>query len=75
VTSTARLEALPDLPCVSEFVPGFEASNCYGLGVPKSTPTAFVDRLNKEVNAGLVDPKLRARIAELGGYGSAERAR
>src|SRR5262249_18584220 len=67
VTTATRLEALPDLPTVSEFVPGYETSQWYGVGVPKNTPAEIVDKLNKEINAGLVDPKLKARLAELGG--------
>ena len=67
VTSAARAEALPDLPAVGEFVPGLEASQWYGIVAPKATPAEIVDRLNKEVNAGLADPKIKARLAELGG--------
>ena len=66
VTTATRLEPLPDLPTVGEFVPGFEASSMNGLGAPKRTPTEIVDRLNREINAGLADPKIKARIAELG---------
>jgi len=67
VTTATRSEALPNLPTVSDFVPGYEASQWYGIGAPKSTPAEVVDRLNKEINAGLADPKIRARIADLGG--------
>ena len=67
VTIERRLDALPDIPTVGEFVPGYEASNWYGLGAPKNTPAEIVAKLNKEINAGLADPKLRARLAELGG--------
>src|SRR5262249_47253841 len=67
ITSATRSEALPDVPTVSEFVPGYEASFWYGLGAPKNTPEEIVDKLNKEINAGLIDPKLRARLADLGG--------
>ena len=67
VTTAMRWETLPDLPTVGEFLPGFEASAWGGLGAPKSTPTAIVDRLNKEINAGLADPKIKARLADLGG--------
>ena len=67
VTSAARSQALPDLPTVGDFLPGFEASLMYGIGVPKNTPTEIVDRLNKEINAGLADRKLGARLAELDG--------
>jgi tripartite-type tricarboxylate transporter receptor subunit TctC len=66
VTTATRLEMLPDVPTVSEFVPGFEASSMNGLGAPKRTPTEIVDRLNKEINAALADPRIRARIADLG---------
>ncbi len=66
VTSATRSEALPDIPTVSEFLPGYEASTWTGLGAPKSTPTKIVDRLNKEINAGLADPKIKARLDELG---------
>jgi tripartite-type tricarboxylate transporter receptor subunit TctC len=67
VTTAMRSEALPDIPTVGEFVPGYEASTWFGLGAPKNTPADIVDRLNKEVNAGLADPKLKARLADLGG--------
>jgi tripartite-type tricarboxylate transporter receptor subunit TctC len=66
VTTVMRSEALPDLPTVAEFVPGYEASYWAGLGAPKNTPADIVDRLNKEINAGLADPKLKARFADLG---------
>jgi tripartite-type tricarboxylate transporter receptor subunit TctC len=67
VTSAVRAEALPDLPTMGEFVPGLEASQWYGIVAPKGTPAEIVDRLNKEINAGLADPKMKARLAELGG--------
>jgi tripartite-type tricarboxylate transporter receptor subunit TctC len=67
VTTATRSEALPDLPTVGEFVPGYEASGLYGVGAPRNTPVAVIDKLNKEVNAGLADLKLRARLADLGG--------
>jgi tripartite-type tricarboxylate transporter receptor subunit TctC len=67
VTTAARSEALPDIPTVSDFVPGFEASAWYGVGVPKNTPAEIVDKLNKEINASLADPKIKARLADLGG--------
>jgi len=67
VTTIARSPALPDVPTVGEFVPGFEASAQFGLGAPRRTPSAIVDRLNREVNAGLADPELRGKLAELGG--------
>ena len=67
VTTATRAEALPDIPTVGEFLPSYEASNWYGLGAPKNTPAEIVAKLNKEINAGLADPKLRARLADLGG--------
>jgi tripartite-type tricarboxylate transporter receptor subunit TctC len=66
VTSATRQAALPDIPTVGEFVPGFEASAWYGFGAPKNTPTAIIDRLNREINAALADPKMKARLADLG---------
>ena len=60
-------EALPEVPTLSEFVPGYEASGWFGLGVPKGTSADIIDRLNKETNAGLAAPKLRAQLADLGG--------
>jgi len=67
VTTATRSEALPDVPIVADFIPGYEASTWYGVGAPKSTPADIVDRLNKEINAGLADPKLKARLTDLGG--------
>ena len=66
VTTAARAEALPDIPTVSDFVPGYEVSAWYGMGAPKNTPAEIVDELNMEINAGLADPKLKARLAGLG---------
>jgi tripartite-type tricarboxylate transporter receptor subunit TctC len=66
VTPALRSEALPDIPTVDEFLPGYEASTWTGLGAPKSTPTEIVDTLNKEINAGLADPQMKARLDELG---------
>jgi tripartite-type tricarboxylate transporter receptor subunit TctC len=66
VTTVMRSEAVPDLATVAEFVPGYEASYWAGLGAPKNTPADIVDKLHKEINAGLVDPKLMARFAHLG---------
>ncbi len=66
VTSTARSEVLPDLPTVADFLPGYEASAWYGLGVPKNTPGEVIDKINKAMNAILADPKSQARFAELG---------
>jgi tripartite-type tricarboxylate transporter receptor subunit TctC len=67
VTTATRSEALPDVPTVSEFVPGYEASGWFGVGAPKSTPTEIIDKLNNEVNAALADPKMKARLADVGG--------
>jgi len=67
VTTATRSEVLPDVPTVGEFVPGYEASAWYGIGAPKATPAEIVDKLNKEINAGLADPKMKARLADLGG--------
>jgi len=67
VTSATRSEFLPNVPTVSEFLPGFEASFWGGLGAPRNTPAEVINKLNKEINAGLADPKLQARLAELGG--------
>jgi tripartite-type tricarboxylate transporter receptor subunit TctC len=67
VTTNVRSEALPDVPTVGETVPGYEASAFFGMSAPKGTPPAIIDRLNKEINAGLADPKIKARLAELGG--------
>ena len=66
VTGAARSDTLPDLPTVAEFVPGYEATSWYGLGAPKGTPTEIIEKLNREVNASLAEPKARARFAELG---------
>ena len=66
VTTATRLEMLPDVPTVGEFVPGFEASSMNGLGAPKRTPTEIVDKLNQEINAALAAPKIKARIVDLG---------
>jgi tripartite-type tricarboxylate transporter receptor subunit TctC len=66
VTSTARSDVLPDLPTVADVLPGYEASAWYGVGVPKNTPSEIIDRVNKEINAILADPKSKARLADLG---------
>jgi tripartite-type tricarboxylate transporter receptor subunit TctC len=58
---------LPDVPTVGEFVPGYEASAVWGLGAPRNTPPEIIDKLNSEINAALADPKIRARLADLGG--------
>jgi tripartite-type tricarboxylate transporter receptor subunit TctC len=67
VTTAIRTEALPDIPTVGDFVPGYEASAWFGVGAPKSTPAEIVGKLNKEINAALADPGLKARLADLGG--------
>jgi tripartite-type tricarboxylate transporter receptor subunit TctC len=67
VTAATRSDALPEIPTVGEFLPGYEASTSYGVGAPKVTPAEIVEKLNKEINAGLADPKMKARIADLGG--------
>jgi len=67
VTTAARSAELPDLPPIGDFLPGYEASVFYGIGAPKNTPPEVVERLNKEINAGLADPKLKARLTDLGG--------
>jgi tripartite-type tricarboxylate transporter receptor subunit TctC len=66
VTSAMRSDAIPDLPSVGEFIPGYEISTWYGAGAPKGTPAEVIDKLNKEINACLAEPKLKARFAELG---------
>jgi len=67
VTTATRSDALPGIPTVDEFVPGYEASSWYGVGAPKATPAEIVEKLNKEINAGLADSKMKARLADLGG--------
>ena len=67
VTTSTRSDALPDIPTISDFVPGYEASVWFGVGVPRNTPTEIVNKLNKEINAGLADPKIKTRFAEQGG--------
>src|SRR5260370_32285044 len=66
VTTAGRLAALPNIPAVAEFLPGYEASGWQGLAAPKSTPAEIIDRLNKEINAGLADAKLNTPLAHLG---------
>jgi tripartite-type tricarboxylate transporter receptor subunit TctC len=66
VTSTLRSQALPDMPTVGDFVPGYEASGFFGFAVPKNTPAEIIDTLNKEINAGIAEPKMKARLADLG---------
>ena len=67
VTAATRSDVLPDIPTADEFVPGYEASNRYGVGAPKATPAKIVEKLNKEINAGLADPNMKTRLADLGG--------
>jgi tripartite-type tricarboxylate transporter receptor subunit TctC len=67
VTTATRSEALPEVPTLSDFLPGFESSQWYGVGAPSGTPADVVMKLNKEINAGLADPQLKVRITELGG--------
>jgi tripartite-type tricarboxylate transporter receptor subunit TctC len=67
VTATMRLEALPDVPPLGDFVPGFETSAWAGIGAPKNTPAEIIDQLNREINAVLADPTIKARFADLGG--------
>jgi tripartite-type tricarboxylate transporter receptor subunit TctC len=67
VTTAMRSEALPDVPIVADFVPGYEASAWFGLGAPKGTPPEIIELLNKEVNAAVADPNIRARLADMGG--------
>jgi len=67
VTGPTRTEVLPDIPSVGEFLPGYEASGWFGVGAPRNTPGEIIDRLNNEINAGLADPKIKARFADLGG--------
>jgi tripartite-type tricarboxylate transporter receptor subunit TctC len=67
VTAATRSEALPDVPSLGNFVPGYEVSGWQGIGVPKNTPVEIIDKLNKEINAALADPSLKARFSDLGG--------
>jgi tripartite-type tricarboxylate transporter receptor subunit TctC len=67
VTTATRSQALPDIPTVGNFVPGYEASTWFGVGAPKNTPAEIIDRLNKEINAGLADPNIQAQLANMGG--------
>jgi tripartite-type tricarboxylate transporter receptor subunit TctC len=67
VTSATRLEALPDVPTVGQFLPGYEATDWKGIGAPKNTPPEIIDMLNEETNAALADPKFKARLVDLGG--------
>jgi tripartite-type tricarboxylate transporter receptor subunit TctC len=65
VTTTIRSEALPNIPTVAKFVPGYEASAIVGIGAPRNTPAEIIDKLNKEINAGLANPKINARLVDL----------
>ena len=67
VTTTTRSEALPDVPTVGEFVPGYEVSVWFGIGAPRGTPAEIIDKLNQGINAALADPTIKARIAQSGG--------
>ena len=67
VTTATRLDVLPDTPTVADFVPGYEASGFAGIGAPRNTPSEIIELLNKELNAGLADAKIKTRIVELGG--------
>jgi tripartite-type tricarboxylate transporter receptor subunit TctC len=67
ITTRTRTDPLPDIPTVDEFVPGYEATSVYGLGGPKNMTSVIIERLNKEINAGLADPKIKARLAVFGG--------
>ena len=67
VCTIKRSEALPDIPTVAEFVPGFEASSWFGIAAPKGTPAEIIERLNLEINGGLADPTIKTRLAEMGG--------
>jgi tripartite-type tricarboxylate transporter receptor subunit TctC len=67
VTTATRWDVMPDLPAICEFVPGYEATTWFGVGAPRHTPAAIIDKLNKEINEGLADPKMRARLDALGG--------
>jgi tripartite-type tricarboxylate transporter receptor subunit TctC len=67
VTTAQRADLLPEVPTVADFVPGYESSQWYGIGAPKGTPSEIIDQLNQEVNAALVDSKMKARFADLGG--------
>jgi tripartite-type tricarboxylate transporter receptor subunit TctC len=67
VSSTSRSDALPDIPTLADFLPGYEATGWFGIGVPRSTPADIIDKLNKEINAALADPKINDRLSDLGG--------
>src|ERR1700756_5102520 len=67
VTTATRSDALPDIPTVGDFVPGYEASSWQGVGAPENTPAEIIDKLNREINSVVADPKMKARLADLGG--------
>jgi tripartite-type tricarboxylate transporter receptor subunit TctC len=67
VTTASRSAQLPDIPTVGDFLPGYEASSWFGVGAPKNTPPGIVEKLNSDINNGLADPKLPAKVRELGG--------
>ena len=67
VTTARRSEAFPEMPTIGDFVPGYETSAWLGLGAPKNTPNEIIDKLNREINAGLADPEIKARLVDLGG--------
>jgi tripartite-type tricarboxylate transporter receptor subunit TctC len=67
VTTATRWEPMQEIPTIGEFIPGYEASTWFGICAPKQTPVDIIERLNKEINAGLADPKMKARLADLGG--------
>jgi len=67
VTTATRSDALPDIPTVGEFLPGYEASAWYGVGAPRNTPAEIIEKLNREINSALADPRMKVRLAELGG--------
>jgi tripartite-type tricarboxylate transporter receptor subunit TctC len=69
VTIERRLDALPDIPAVAEFVPGYEASAWFGVGAPRNTPVEIIDKFNKEINAGVADPKMKARLTSPSDFG------
>jgi tripartite-type tricarboxylate transporter receptor subunit TctC len=67
VTTATRWEGMPALPTVSDFVPGYQTSQWYGIGAPRATPTEIIEKLNREINAAFADPNMKTRLAELGG--------
>ncbi|MGB8094186.1 MAG: tripartite tricarboxylate transporter substrate-binding protein, partial [Pseudolabrys sp.] len=67
VTTRTRSDVLPEVPSISEFVPGYDVVSWYGVGAPKGTPVEIIEKINNEVNAGVIDAKMKARLADLGG--------